>query len=136
MHQFYPVLPKVTGIAIDLYFDHLLAMNWKDYHEQPLRDFLDDFYQFSIDDEPSYPESYKSFLRALKSNDWISHYPSKEGLSKMCQGVAQRISFPNQLENAPHLFDLNRDAITETFHLFMQSAQPYFERIRSGLKSF
>jgi acyl carrier protein phosphodiesterase len=46
MHILYPVLPKVTGIAIDLYFDHCLAKNWKSYHAKSYKDFLDEFYAY------------------------------------------------------------------------------------------
>ena len=35
----YKDLPKVAGVAIDLYFDHLLAIHWDQYHEKPFEIF-------------------------------------------------------------------------------------------------
>src|SRR5690606_11317562 len=43
-HELHEFLPKVSGIAIDLFFDHLLAKNWLNFHSKPLDVFLDEFY--------------------------------------------------------------------------------------------
>lgn len=133
MNHLYPTLPKITGIAIDLYFDHLLASNWKTFHSTDYRVYLDKFYSYSIEDESGYPESYKSFMRNLKKRDWMIHYGTREGLDKMCYGVSQRISFPNALSFAPNVFDLNKDFIFETFQKYMKSAIPFFNDFRAGL---
>jgi acyl carrier protein phosphodiesterase len=133
MQHLYPVLPKVTGIAIDLYFDHILAQNWEQYHPISLRKFLDNFYSYSIDQESAYPDHYKNFIQLLKKNDWISHYSEREGLAKMCNGVSQRLSFENALTIAPTIFDLNKEVITETFHLYMKTAIPHFAEVRATL---
>ena len=54
MHILYPILPKVTGIAIDLYFDHCLAKNWKTYHNIPYEEFLEEFYAYQ-------PENWQEY---------------------------------------------------------------------------
>jgi acyl carrier protein phosphodiesterase len=133
MHQLYPSLPKITGIAVDLYFDHLLASNWNNYHPTDYRSYLNKFYSYSIEKEPAYPESYKSFIRILKQKDWMIHYNSREGLKKMCNGVSQRISFSNALSFAPNIFERKEKIITETFEKYMTSAIPFFSELRSRL---
>lgn len=133
MHHLYPSLPKVTGVAIDLYFDHLLAANWSNFHQLPYRQFLDRFYNYSIDNNPNYPDSFKTFIETLKSNDWMIHYSSREGLSKMCFGVSQRISFANSLSKADLVFDHNFEFIFETFVKYMHTAIPYFKDYRASL---
>lgn len=133
MRHLYTSLPKITGIAIDLYFDYLLASNWNQYHSLEYKEFLDRFYSFSIENEPGYPESFKSFIRILKEKNWMIHYATREGLSKMCTGVSKRISFQNALSEAPIVFDQNEVFITETFHNYMRKAIPYFTDLRSSL---
>ena len=44
----YPKLPKVSGIAVDIYFDHLLAKNWRQFHTIELDDFLNEFESYPI----------------------------------------------------------------------------------------
>lgn len=43
MGKLSPELPKVSGIAIDLYFDHFLSVHWDKFHEKPLLLYLKDF---------------------------------------------------------------------------------------------
>src|SRR5574343_294919 len=44
IHEIRPHLPKVAPIAIDIYFDHLLAKNWQKYHPTELPAFLATLY--------------------------------------------------------------------------------------------
>jgi acyl carrier protein phosphodiesterase len=126
MHQLYPHLPKVTGIAIDLFFDHLLAKQWDNYHSSSLNDFLANFYSVSIKDDPNYPEEYKIFIQQLKRHNWIASYPQFHALEKMSKGVASRISFKNSLESAPTVYLKFESQIEQTFKHYMIDAQNYF----------
>ena len=125
LHILYPELPKVSGLAVDLYFDHLLALHWNKYHPEPLDHFLLKFYQSSIVDNPDYSSEYLQFVDAMRKCDWISHYPTKEGLQKMCNGVSSRISFPNALSKAPLIFQRQKDKIEKTFDRYMLDANSY-----------
>lgn len=129
MKSLYNELPKVTGIAIDLFFDHLLAVHWSTYHKKPLRQFLDEFYLIDISQNQEYPQDYRDFIQQLKVNDWISHYPTRFGLEKMCEGVSKRISFPNELKNAPKIFDKHSHDIENCFKTYMNDALKQFSSI-------
>ena len=126
MHQLYPHLPKVTGIAIDLYFDHLLAKQWENYHSKSLTEFLDDFYSISIQNDPNYSEEYKTFIQKLKKHNWIASYSQFFALEKMSEGVSSRISFENSLRNAPQVFLNFESEIEQAFTKYMTDAQDYF----------
>jgi acyl carrier protein phosphodiesterase len=128
MHQLYPHLPKVTGIAIDLFFDHLLAKQWDNYHSSSLNDFLTNFYSVSIQDDPNYTEEYKIFIQQLKRHNWIASYPHFFALEKMSQGVSSRISFKNSLVTAPEVYLQFESQIEQTFTRYMIDAQNYFPK--------
>ena len=134
MNELYPALPKVSGIAIDLFFDHLLAKNWNEFHPKPYKDFLKQFYAFSIDENVNYSHEFRTFCSILKSKNWMMHYDSAYGLRKMCEGVSSRISFPNELHNAPSIFYQFEDKITSTFYTYMNDAQIHFAQVRLELK--
>ena len=76
----YQELPKIAGIAIDLYFDHLLAIHWNNYHDKPLELFLDDFYNFRAGFEKELGHDFSIFLNRLRTKQWINHYPTLYGL--------------------------------------------------------
>ena len=128
MHQLYPHLPKVTGIAVDLFFDHLLAKQWGNYHSSSLNDFLASFYSVSIQDDLNYTEEYKIFIQQLKRHNWIASYPQFFALEKMSQGVSSRISFKNSLVTAPEVFLQFESQIEQAFEHYMIDAQNYFPK--------
>lgn len=126
MRMLYPHLPKVTGIAIDLFFDHLLSSQWEKFHSMDYDAFLSKFYAYDIVVSTDYSQEFISFVKELKQHNWLSHYPTRFGLERMCEGVSKRISFKNELTNAPKVFDQFQPAIQKAFLLYMKDAIPYF----------
>ena len=128
MRSLYAELPKVTGISIDLFFDHLLARNWHQFHQESLEKFLKNFYDYEPLHFESYSTEFQEFVVLLKANKWISHYPTRYGLERMSEGVSERISFPNSLNKAPLVFDRHKEAVTSCFYSFMLDANKHFGR--------
>jgi acyl carrier protein phosphodiesterase len=126
MRKLYTDLPKVSSVAIDLYFDHLLARYWDEFHQVKLADYLTEFYTSKPTNWEEYPENFQQFIEKLKSYKWMNHYPSFEGLTKACHGVSSRISFENQLVEAPRIFLKKENEITAVFYDFMAAAQTEF----------
>ena len=126
MRKLYQALPKVSSVAVDLFFDHLLAKNWNQFHPTPLDDFLSQYYQEIKLSEKLYTPEFIFMMNKLIEYNWISYYPTLYGLDKSCQGVSSRISFPNELKNGKTVFIQHQDEITETFYKFMDEANEYF----------
>lgn len=126
IHELYAPLPKIAGIAVDLFFDHLLAKKWEEFHLMKLQDFIQQFYR-SID--PStvyYTEHFQLVLRKMKEKNWLYNYQFIEGLHKACNGVSGRISFPNKLCDAALVYQENEKRIEESFYVYMDNALNYF----------
>lgn len=121
-----PDLPKVASVAIDLFFDHLLAKNWHKFHSVELTKFLDQFYT----DIPTYrnhfSDDFAFFLTLMIERRWMNHYSSFEGLKKMCNGVGSRLSFPNALPGAYTTFLKHETAIESAFYEYMRDANEHF----------
>lgn len=129
IHQIRSSLPKVAPIAVDIYFDHLLAKNWDQYHPVKLPEFLSNFYSnIDLSNEP-YPSDFKHFISLMIERNWMSHYPSEEGLYRMCQGVSRKLSFENALTNGHTVFYDFQNEITSCFHEYMRDANEYLMRI-------
>jgi acyl carrier protein phosphodiesterase len=126
LHTLYGDLPKVAGIAVDLYFDHLLAKNWRNYHSAEYVTFLADFYSHNADFEHQLTEEFKQFITAFRDRKWLNHYPTHFGLAKSCEGVSRRISFANKLADAPDVYYKHEQAIEQVFQGYMTDAETYF----------
>lgn len=125
--KLYTSLPKVSGIAIDLYFDHLLAIQWEHYHKKPYQTYLDEFYNYQSNYIVNYPKDFQLFLKQIIEYKWLNYYPTEYGLLKACQGVSKRISFPNELENAPDHLKNHEEELKIAFNIYMVDAIAYFE---------
>jgi acyl carrier protein phosphodiesterase len=130
----YKELPKVSGIAVDLYFDHLLAVHWSDYHPTPLRDYSDNFFRFALDyvhdfnsDNFQFSADFIELLEIIHQGDWIYNYQFPSGLEFACKGLSRRISFPNELHRAPTVFLAHQHAINSAFRTYMKDAITHFQ---------
>ena len=128
MQQLYSHLPKVTGVAMDLYFDHLLAKNWANHHEKELSSFLQEFYDAIDKYAANYDASFEKFMHRLKDRNWISYYVSEYGLDKACHGVSSRISFENALVKGLKVFQSNDELIINAFEKYMAAAKLHFNQ--------
>src|SRR5690554_5531033 len=110
--KLYHDLPKIAGIAIDLYFDHLLAKNWEVYHQQKLNEFIDQFLTYALNPKHlsfnekkfNYPQNYIHLLTLIKYHNWIKKYIHLEGLNEAASGLSTRISFHNNLNQAVKVY--------------------------------
>lgn len=117
-----PDLPKISSIAVDLFFDHLLAKNWKQYHPLPLGDFLTAFYAKIDLNNPFYTDNFRQMISRMVEVNWLSHYSKLEGLDKMCRGVSARLSFENSLKDGKRVFLEHEEAVNQVFESFMEAA--------------
>lgn len=125
LHKLYEPLPKVAGIAVDLYFDHILAKEWDKFHSKPLDKFIDEFYEATLENETHYPERFKLMLSRMKEKNWLYQYQFEYGLMKACKGVSSRISFPNVLDTAHRVFKTYEKDVEKSFFAFMEDAIPH-----------
>lgn len=130
VHQLLPVLrpelPRVAPIAIDIFFDHLLALNWQEFHPQPLNEYLRAVYAHFNPHDDRYSVEFRTFLERLIHHNWISHYPTLDAIERMSGNISRKLSFPNKLADGKTVFLNHEKAITAAFHEYMRSANEHF----------
>jgi acyl carrier protein phosphodiesterase len=135
MRKLYAPLPKVAGIAVDLYFDHILAKEWSQFHDLPFEEFINGFYNAKLENEEFYSDQFKYMIARMKERNWLYQYQFPYGLMKASQGVSSRISFPNVLNKAHEVFvDFEQD-VEKAFVAFMKDAIPHHKEFIEKLGS-
>jgi acyl carrier protein phosphodiesterase len=119
-------LPKVSGIAVDIYFDHLLARSWSNFHPQPLNDYLAAVYKKMDLTSEYYSADYLHFLKAMIRHNWMASYPTAEALDRMSRGVSSKLSFENPLVNGAAVFYRHEEAVKAAFFEYMAAASEHF----------
>lgn len=125
-HTLHSELPRIYGIATDLFFDHLLARDWTNYHPLPLEQFVDIFFQFPIDKGRFPNAEFWHVLEIMQAGSWIVNYQTRKGLEFACTGLSRRISFENNLAIAPLIFERHQAQIELAFEVYMKDAQLFF----------
>ena len=98
--KMHPAFSKYAGIYLDIFYDHLLAVNWSDYHKMPLRKYTRRFYFWLIQNYWNLPLQVKGFLPNLIASNRLYSYRSVGGIERALSIMSMHTSLPEQSEEA------------------------------------
>ena len=81
-----------TGILVDLFYDHFLALDWGRYCPTPLRQFTADLYADIRANPIRLPPEADETLRRILANDRLGSYVQIEGIEVALRRVSMRLS--------------------------------------------
>jgi len=122
-----PLLPKIYGIAIDLYFDHWLAKNWSLHHNVELSVFIEEFYSANHYSKQFTNQNYQFLIAKMREDDWLNQYKTIDGLNFAATGLSRRISFENTLWKAKEVYIEKEGLIESSLEKFMVEAKIFFQ---------
>ena len=112
---------RFGGILLDVYFDHLLASHWEEFHHQSLDQYCRAFYGNLRDHQSLLPERARFFCRRAPEVRWLQGYADPERIPLMLDNLGQRLRRPVALGEAwPELIRRHR-VLEETFHQLLES---------------
>lgn len=94
--RFSPELRRYSGIVLDVFFDHALAINWVNYSKQPLGSFTQNVYQL-LEKQPSLPGRLAQVAPWLIKDDWLGRYQDFKVLKLVLSGISHRLKQPDLL---------------------------------------
>ncbi|HLF36224.1 MAG TPA: ACP phosphodiesterase [Cyclobacteriaceae bacterium] len=90
-----------TGVIIDVFYDHFLAANWKDYNtEEDLPAFCDKLYNIISVHYDMLPDAAKEIIPWMKKYNWLLNYATIEGIDRSLKGMSRRTPFKSGMEYA------------------------------------
>lgn len=109
---------KYAPVVTDIYYDHILALNWHDYHESTLLEFANSTYCSLNKNHEYLPEKSKHFLFYLQHYNMLYNYSKIEGLEKVFNGMSARAKFDSGMEKAAGELSFHFENISEDFKEF------------------
>jgi acyl carrier protein phosphodiesterase len=91
---------KYTPVVIDVFYDYLLATDWKLYSNEPLKSFSEKTYQQLESYKTLFPERLLLRFEHMQTHDWLSHYATSLGIERSLLGLSKRAKFTNNFEGA------------------------------------
>jgi acyl carrier protein phosphodiesterase len=110
---------RFAGIALDIYFDHLLLSHWERFEERSLDAVIAEFYRRMSAGQSLMPGmEMRRVTRRMVEHDWFGSYRDADAIAESLDRVAARIRFVNDFDNA------------------IEELQRHHEMIRGGFLEF
>lgn len=123
---FYNGFEKYSGVLIDIYFDHLLALNFNKYSGIPLPQFASGVYAVYEGSKALLPQNSSRFLEYVMQNDVYVAYARPEGIERVLNHLSHRIGHGIRLDHSFSLFKTHQSALQDNFFSFFKDATAQF----------
>lgn len=117
---------RFAGIALDIYFDHLLINHWDSFDKRSVADVIAEFYQRMGEGQEMMPEdNMRRVTRRMIEYDWFGSYQEIDAIAESLDRVAGRIRFSNRFDNAIEDLQRNHEMIRDGFFEFYPQLQQH-----------
>lgn len=116
---------KYAGVIVDIYYDHYLAKNWKEYSEVGLNDFTQSVYELIKLNQAILPEKSAHFAQYMIKYNILCEYSNLQGVQQVFNGMARRTTFLSNMEYAVQDLQEHYLLFENEFRLFFPQLQEY-----------
>lgn len=115
-----PKVGLLSGVAMDMLYDYVLAKNWASYSSTTLDEFAIKTYDEILNFTTYFPEKFEFMFRYMRRDNWLLAYGTEKGMLRALNGLSKRIRFDNNLADSWEVFLKNENQITKEFGEFIQ----------------
>ncbi|MGK7946180.1 MAG: ACP phosphodiesterase [Microcystaceae cyanobacterium] len=107
-----------SGILIDIFYDHFLALHWRSFSTEALGEFIADFYLILEQNYHLLPIKLQRIFPMIKRENWLLSYQGISGIKTTCQRLSRRIKRENTLKDGHQDLIKYYEEIESDFLLF------------------
>ena len=122
-----PIYHKYSPVIIDIFYDHFLAVYWKDYSKIPLREYSDFCYKTVMKDSSILPLGIQKMMPYMIEYDWLYNYSNFEGIGKVLTGMSRRARFKSNME-------LSINNLKKDYDIYANEFKEFFPEIMAFVK--
>lgn len=123
-----------SGVLVDIFYDHFLAKNWKNFHPIPLDLFAQEFYTSMQARFEQMTPAMQYMFPHMKNHNWLMRYTNIPGIEMTLTEMGSRIGRQYQLETSVKNLVAEYDSFQEDFELFFKDIQAAVKAKRIQLK--
>jgi len=113
------------GVIIDIFFDHFLAKNWKEYSAIPLNVYANSVYKLLQENIGMLPEKTKELLPYMVKYNWLYNYQFAKGIQEVLNGMNRRTQGKSQMNLASEDLLIHYDLFEEDFRSFFEELRAF-----------
>ena len=122
-----PGYGRYSGIVADVFFDHFLAANWREYSVYTLRQFSRYSHAVLLSNFLLLPFRVKQFLPFLIQHKRLESYANPENLIQVLDIMSRRTSLPQNSEWALLILNQEYEQFKSLFKSFFSDLIEYVE---------
>jgi acyl carrier protein phosphodiesterase len=107
-------------VIVDIFYDHFLAKNWKQYSDIPLEVFVDRFYDLLEENYVLLPEGIKRMMPYMIADNWLVNYAKMKGIGRVLNGMNRRTQNKSKMNFAILDLEKNYTFFEEEFTAFFE----------------
>ena len=123
---------KYAGVITDMFYDHFLSANWKDYSEEPLESFTSRMYKIILKKYLILPPKTQRMLPFMAKDNWLKGYGTFDGLDRALKGMDRRTPFESGMSHAVGDLKKNYNLYKEEFSRFFPEIKQYSWQVRKS----
>ncbi len=116
-----------AGVIVDMYYDHFLAKNWSDYHNESLALYSEKFYQSLLDNHSILTSKTQHLLPYMVEYNWLVNYQSVPGLERILSQMDRRTKNQSLMRFATEELVAHYDEFEAEFSLFYKEVQLFLK---------
>lgn len=117
-----------SGVIVDVLYDHFLAKNWSAYHDQPLEEFVENFYKIISENFTRLPARIQRLTPYMIADNWLLSYASVEGIGKILSQMNVRTNGVSQMNKAVIDLKEHYEEFEKEFTLFFKEIIVFTEK--------
>jgi acyl carrier protein phosphodiesterase len=103
---------------MDVLFDHFLATDPNYFDEESLLQFTLQTYLLLDDQQDRFPEKFARMYPYMKTQNWLYHYRSREGVWNSLGGLSRRAKYLHETQTAFNLFEQHYETLRAGYNEF------------------
>lgn len=127
---------RMSGVVIDIYFDHLLSLQWHQFNNSDMPTVLKLFYT-QLANTPVFVEGrFVEVRKGLLKHQWLHDYRQKEAVIRAFYQIEKRLNFRIAFANeAVSFIDGFEDEMHDAFDQFYPKLINHCEALTSEIDS-
>ena len=131
---FTPPMRRYAGILLDVWFDHLLVLDWDRYPaDESLARFSRRWLALLVARVDEMPASLRAFLGWMQARGLPAAYGEEETLDEVFRALAQRLSRPSPMADALPALQARSGTLQRHFDAFLPDLVDYASDLRTRL---
>lgn len=126
---------RLSGVLIDMFYDHFLAKNWYDYSSISLEEYADKFYKILEKFSYCLPDKLTRRMPFMIKENWLLSYKDISGIEISVERISKRFSnTKHPLVNPIDELINNYESLENDFKCFYPNAIEYANELKIMLR--